>query len=276
MTGDTVTAITVSYHTGPALQECLTALVASPDISSIVVVNNGNPPETLEWLRTFAQANDRIRLVEPGRNLGFGAGVNLGAAHAQDGSLLLINPDAVIETDTVQTLMAAMAPLAHPRIVGGRVYDTSGQECRGTRRRTLTLARALTTFCGWNTWTLEKTPLPEAPVPMDAVSGALMLTDTESFSQLSGFDEDYFLHVEDVDLCRRAHEAGGDVVYCPQAGALHYGATSNVSSRVVAAHKADSLSHYFQKFSGNALSRGLVKTVLAPFLKLVLLVRARD
>ncbi|WP_300377903.1 glycosyltransferase family 2 protein [Henriciella sp.] len=276
MTHTAVTAITVSYHTGPVLQECLAALAASPDISKIVVVDNGNPPETQTWLRDFASRNDMVELLEPGKNLGFGAGVNLGAAQAQEGHLLLINPDAVIDAGAVPELVTALTPLQQPRIAGGRIYDSAGKECRGTRRRTLTLARALTTFCGWNTWTLENTPAPEGPVSMDAVSGALMLTDTASFRQLAGFDEAYFLHVEDVDLCRRAWEAGGHILYCPQAGALHYGATSNVSSRIVAAHKADSLSYYFQKFSGNALSRYLVKYMLGPFLKLVLMARARN
>jgi GT2 family glycosyltransferase len=270
-----VTAIVVSYHTGPRLKECLWALLSDPAISEIRVVDNGNPDRMRGWLSSFADRHPKVRLMDAGGNIGFGAGVNLGAAGASEGCLLIVNPDAVLKRGSVEIMASAARPLASPWIIGGKIFDLSGDEARGPRRRELTLGRALTTFAGLNTWTLENTLPPPGPVAMDVVSGALMLVDTAGFDRLGGFDERYFLHVEDVDLCRRAREAGGSVVYAPQAGALHYGATSDAPAAAVARHKADSLAYYFRKFASGPIDRALVG-VIVPLIRFAILRRARD
>ncbi len=273
MPGIPTTAIVVTYRTGPRLKDCLHVMAGDPDIDAVRVVNNGNPPDMLAWLRAFAVRHPHVDLIEAGGNIGFGAGNNLGVAGARDGYLLLINPDAVLKRGSVRAMIEAARNCASPWIVGGRIFDEYGREGRGPRRRELTLFRALTTFAGWNTWTLENTPAPDHPVPMEVVSGALMLMDTAGYRALGGFDERYFLHVEDVDLCRRARLAGGDVFYVPAAGVLHYGATSEAPSRIVAAHKADSLSLYFQKFASGPLDRLLAKLV-SPLIRLAIMAKA--
>ncbi|MEQ8557803.1 MAG: glycosyltransferase family 2 protein [Henriciella sp.] len=271
-----VTAIIVTYLTGPRLRESLYALLACRDVTTLLIINNGNPPAMTDWLKTFAAEHAKVQLISPGDNLGFGKAINLASRQAEEGFLLLVNPDAVIKHDAVSTLVAASEHRQRPWLLGGRIFDLHGKEGRGDRRRKLTLWRALTSSAGIDTWNLNTAPLPSGPTPVGAVSGALMLTDTESFRQLGGFDEAYFIHVEDVDLCRRAKEAGGEVIFCPDAGALHYGSTSDVSSKTVARHKAESLTYYFRKFSGNPVSRALVSGVIGPLLKWMLPARARD
>ncbi|MGE3141705.1 MAG: glycosyltransferase family 2 protein, partial [Hyphomonadaceae bacterium] len=92
-------------------------------------------------------------------------------------------------------------------------------------------------------------PMPAAPTPMPVVSGALMFMARRDFEALGGFDEGYFLHVEDIDLCRRAHEAGGAVIFTPHAGAFHVGASSKAPARLVAWRKARGFHRYFRKFA---------------------------
>lgn len=276
MSGLPVTAVVVTYHTGPRLRECIYALIGCPDISAIRIVDNGNPPGMTQWLQDVSARQDRITLIEPGANLGFGKGVNLACKDGPDGFLLLVNPDAVIKRDAVSVMRSAAENLQRPWIVGGKIFGLEGKEGRGARRRKLTMWRALTSAAGFDTWNLNKAPSPDRPIPVGAVSGAFLLTDTDSFRQLGGFDEAYFLHVEDVDLCRRAREAGGEVIYCPDAGALHYGSTSAVSSKQVARHKADSLGYYFRKFSGGPLSRWMARFAVAPLLKWLLPAMSRD
>lgn len=275
MTQRPVTAIVVSYRTGPHLRDCLHALDSDPEVSAILLVDNGNPPEDEAWIAEFSARRPTVSLISPGKNLGFGNAVNLAAREAGGGYLLLVNPDAILKRGSVGTFIEAAQGLRQPWVAGGKIFDTFGHEARGCRRRTLTVWRALTTFAGWNTWTLERRLPPDRPVAMDAVSGALMFTDTESFAALGGFDPAYFLHVEDVDLCRRAWEAGGEVIYCPSAGALHYGSTSDAPSKTVAGYKADSLALYFRKFAANPVE-ALLARMIAPLLKRVLLARARD
>ncbi len=273
MTRPAVTAIVVSYHTGPRLKECLYALSADPEIAATVIVNNGNRAETVAWLDQFALDRASVSLIHPGENLGFGRAVNLGAAAVERGHLLVINPDAVLRWRSVSVLQETASRVTEPWIIGGRIFDLQGREERGPRRRELTLWHAITRVIGWNTWTMEHDPAPEKPVVMPVISGAFFLTSKISFERLGGFDEGYFLHVEDIDLCRRCREAGGHVMYDPRAGALHYGATSDVPGKVVAGHKADSLQRYFKTYARGPLQRALV-AVLMPFIRLAVQLRA--
>lgn len=263
-----VTALVVSYHTGPRLVESLYALKGDPDVTAIVIADNGNPPGTEAWLEAFVAATPKatiLRLPNPG----FGAGVNAAARLADSTYLLVINPDCVIKRGALRHLIRALDEAPSPAIAGGRTFDLKGREERGARRETLTLARAL----GFGRWTLEKEPAPRDSILVGAISGAFFLMRTNDFVSLGGFDEGYFIHVEDVDLCRRAIEAGGAVLYVPDAGALHYGSTSDVPSAFVTRHKARSLARYFRKFARGPVERLMVEAAV-PFIGLALKLRA--
>lgn len=262
-------ALVVTYHTGPRLAECLYALKADPEISEIVIADNGNPPEVQAWLEGFVTAcGGRAKLLRLD-NPGFGAAVNRLARETAAEQLLVINPDCVIRRGSVGQLAAALEGAPAPAIVGGRIFGIDGQELRGARRNTLTLAAAL----GLSRWTLESEPPPSGPVPVGAISGAFFLMRRADFEQLGGFDEAYFLHVEDVDLCHRAIKAGGRVIYQPLAGALHYTSTSDVPSAFVQQQKARSLARYFRKFAKGPLERAMVELAV-PFIGLALRLRS--
>lgn len=267
---DQAAALVVTFHTGPRLMECLYALKADPAISEIVIADNGNPEETRSWLERFVDgAEGRAKLLRLD-NPGFGAAVNRAARETGAGVLLVINPDCVIRRGSVQQLADALSGAPAPAIVGGRIFGIDGREQRGARRNTLTLPVAL----GLSRWTLENEPPSAGPVPVGAISGAFFMMRRADFERMGGFDEGYFLHVEDVDLCRRVIEAGGAVIYQPLAGALHYTSTSDVPSRTVQAHKALSLARYFRKFANGPLERLCVELAV-PFIGLGLTLRAR-
>ena len=267
MTAVPISAIVVSYQTGPRLKECLFALIADPDVADLVIVDNGNPPDMQQWLSAFAASRAQVSLLRGHGNIGFGAAINLGVSQAKGPHLLVINPDAVLRRNSLAGMQAAARGRQAPWIVGGRIFNLNGQEERGPRRKELTLWRAITAAFNWNTWTLERTPPPTRPVNMPVISGAFFLTSKDSMAALDGFDEGYFLHVEDVDLCRRCREMGGHVIYDPRAGALHYGSTSDASRKSISRHKADSLAWYFRKFAAGPAHRLLVEFAL-PFMRL--------
>jgi GT2 family glycosyltransferase len=109
---------------------------------------------------------------------------------------------------------------------------------------------------------------------MDAVSGALMYMSRAGFERLGGFDEGYFLHVEDLDLCRRAEADGGSVIYTPHARAMHHGATSDAPAIAVEQHKAAGLRRYFSKFA-ETQGEQTAAMIVAPLISLALVLRAR-
>lgn len=280
----TVCAIVVSYQTGRVLFDCLGALHADPAIDEIVLVDNGNPTAIIEEVRTLYGASPRLRITGGGVNRGFAAGVNLGAACSASDYLLIINPDAVLQPGSVAALEAAIRGAAEPVVVGGKIFGEDGREQRGGRRRRLTMRSAGATFLGLGwlktinpefvTINRHDEPEPAGPVLMEAVSGALMFLSRSGFERLGGFDEGYFLHVEDLDLCRRAEEEGGTVLYTPLASALHLGASSNAPARVVERHKADGFNRYFRKFAETPGEK-LAARVLGPLIAILFSIRAR-
>lgn len=263
-----ITALVVTYHTGPRLHECLYALKGDPDITHVIIVDNGNPPAEQAWLDRFVADCDKASLIRDGSNPGFGTAMNRAAADATDELLLACNPDCVIKRGAMASLVEALEGAPRPAIVGGRIFGVHGREERGARRNTLTLWNAM----GLGKWTLEGEPAPDGPVRVGAVSGAFFLIPRADFGRLGGFDEGYFLHAEDVDLCRRAIEAGGSVTYQPAAGALHYTSTSDAPRAVVSAHKVASLKRYFRKFARTPAEK-FAAVLLVPLLGLAMRLR---
>lgn len=268
-----VAAIVVTYQTGPRLKECLHALKANLEIGEIIIVDNGNGPDMTAWLRAFSQSSQRIKYIETGENLGFGCAVNRGASQSEAAFFLVINPDCIMRHDALGPLMEAHVGMASPGIVGGRIFGLDGQNQRGPMRRELTLRGVLSKMVGGAGIDIPLTPQPAGPMPVDVISGAFFLIDRAGFETLGGFDTGYFLHVEDIDLCKRAHLAGGSVVYQPLAGALHFGATSDVSSLFVERHKAAGFARYLRKFSKGPAQRAACELVI-PLIYLSLMGRA--
>ncbi|MEO1038417.1 MAG: glycosyltransferase family 2 protein [Pseudomonadota bacterium] len=257
-----ISAIVVSWRTGPVLYDAVDAVLSASDIDELVLVNHDNPPETNARLRTLAEQNPKITLVETGANLGFSKGCNIGAKAASGSHLLFLNPDAVIPSGAAARLAETGRTLTEPWIAGARILDADGQEQRGGRRGPLTLWSAFLSMTGLSRLSglsavfrdmhRENEPCPDAMISVATVSGAAMMMSRTGFDRLGGFDEDYFLHVEDIDLCRRARDAGGEVVFEPRAQLVHYGATSRAGVFAVERHKAVGLARYFWKFSSGA------------------------
>ncbi len=269
-----IAAIIVSYHTGRALKDCLHALAAQRGLTELVIVDNGNRPEMQGWLARFVEQTAHARLVTAAENLGFGRAVNLGVAASNARQLLIINPDCVLRPDALEALVDAAKGARSPALIGGRIFDIHGQNQRGPMRRELTAGRLVSKLFGGAGIDMPLAPQPTQPIAVDVTSGAFFLMDRAGFDQIGGFDEGYFLHVEDIDLCKRVHLAGGEVIYHPKAGALHYGATSDVSSVFVERHKAAGFARYLRKFSSGIFSRVLAECLI-PLVFAALMVRAQ-
>lgn len=277
-----VSAIVVTYHTGCALRDCLDALLSDPQIDEIVVVNNGNKPRDVGFLNRFADSNrHRVQLISGHGNIGFAKGSNMGAKQANGERLLFLNPDALLRRGSVAALEQAAENRQEPWIVGGRIFDVTGREQRGGRRKMLRMTSAFVTYTGlslferlhpmFSDMNRDRDVAPTGPVEMPVVSGAMMYMSKTGFEILGGFDEDYFLHVEDIDICRRAQETeNGGVFYTPLAGALHHKSTSDASCYRVEWEKAWGLGLYFRKFAKAYPERILAGAMVPVFAALLL------
>jgi GT2 family glycosyltransferase len=278
-----VCAVIVSYRTGPALSQALDAL-SKAGADEIVIVDNGNSPAEAQLLDRFAAAHSGARLLRGQGNVGFARACNLAAGQARSEVLAFVNPDVILEPDAFARLTAVLAAAPPPAIVGGDLRDGAGRPERGGRRERLTLWRAFVSFTGlsrlerffpaFRDFNRERDPMPERAAPVSAVSGALMAMRRADFETLGGFDEGYFLHVEDVDLCRRAQDAGWRVLFAPGPHGVHIRSTSMAPASEIARHKARSFARYFRKFARSPLERAL-SAIAAPVLYVVLPLTAR-
>jgi GT2 family glycosyltransferase len=245
----------VSYMTGPALLQSIRAVLADRDIYELIIVDNGNTLSARHDLSQVIIPSDKIRLLQGHGNIGFARGCNYGAKLASGDCFLFLNPDAIISDGAARRMSDCGLGLKQPWLVGGMLRDINGKEQRGGRRRALTPLSAFVTFTGlaklpvFKSIHMENEPLPLGPEPVPVVSGACVMMDRQSFEVLGGFDERYFLHVEDIDLCRRAQKHGGDVYFIPSATVKHYGSTSDVVRWKIEWEKLKGFIIYFWRYS---------------------------
>jgi GT2 family glycosyltransferase len=266
-----ISAVMVAYMTGEALEQSLACVLADPLVDELVVVDNGSHPPEAERLRQLAQRDGRVVLITGQGNVGFAKGANLGAQRACGDLLVFINPDAFLQPGCVAALAREIEGRPSPCIVGGRVLNADRTEQRGARRGEITPLSALLSWSGlarlpaFSRFEVhrEAEALPAEAVATPTISGACFAMRRADFDAVGGFDERYFLHVEDVDLCWRVRRAGGCVLFHPKAEVVHIGGTSQTSPLKVEFHKGVGLARYFMKRAGNA-GEWLGAAVLSP------------
>lgn len=204
------TVVVVNFGSSQLLRENLAPLSRADAAVSVVVVDNWSGSDERRAVRRLAEEH-RWLLVAPSSNLGFGAGMNRGVAAAIDAgaqTFTLLNPDASISAEALRQLQHRS--VEHPMALisalvlrpDGSVWFDGGtlDMARGRPRRGIPA-----TGSGDLQW----------------LSGACLSTSAELWGRLGGFDEDYFLYWEDVDLSVRAARLGAELVVADDVVAVH-------------------------------------------------------
>lgn len=238
------------------LDLCIRSALAEPLIDDLVVVDAGNSEGVAAGLRALQADRRDVKLVvaEPGANAA--ADANLGARHALGRWILFLDAGVVLQRNAVSRMAAASGGAPTPWIVGGRLTDADGREQRVARGGALTTWSAIGEALSW------PAPKPQHRAPkkaekgepppatkVAAVSGALMLMPRSDFQSLGGFDEDFNGAYADLDLCRRAAEAGGRVLFQPEAGGVQLARGER------ARHQAENLAHFATKSAKTPFQR---------------------
>ena len=275
-----LTIIMVVYRTGEALAESIAKVLGEPLVDEFVIIDNGSTAREMAVQDAAAQHDSRVRLVRGHGNVGFARGCNMGADVARGRVLIVLNPDAFLQEGCVAELVAALDAEPAPRLVGARIMNLDGGEQRGARRGEVTPVTALVSLTRLSHTGLlrrfeihhETDPEPGQQIAVPTISGACFAITHEDFSALGGFDEGYFLHVEDVDLCWRVRRSGGRVLFAPAARVVHLGSTSHISPWKVEFFKGLGLVRYFRKRADNP-RRLLLAYALAPLIMAVSVAR---
>ena len=256
-------AVIVNFNAGAHLTSCIRSLRAE-GLDRVIVVDNGSRDGSLE---AAIAADAGIEVIRAGANLGFGTAVNLGAA-TFDGDVLVVNPDVVVEPGTVKALEAVLARDDEVGVVGPRIEDPDGTLYPSARTFPALGDAMGHAFLGLvaprNRFTRRYRMLDwdhATAARVDWVSGACMLVRRACFQQLDGFDRRYFMYLEDVDLCWRAHGAGWAVAYEPAGRVMHVQGVSTdlMPYRMIAAHHRSLLTFWWRT------TPPVRRAVLAPF-----------
>jgi GT2 family glycosyltransferase len=225
--------LVVAYGAPELLDGCLAALEGAFPV--VVVDNSSN-----DAVHEVAVAH-RASYVDPGRNLGFGAGVNVGLdCRPGHGDVLLLNPDAVISAQGVAELahvlhsaddIAAVAPVQE--------VPDSGEP-----------ARVAWPFPSPGGAWVEALGFGFLRTSPDFVIGSVLLLRAEALEEVGRFDEDFFLYAEEIDWQRRAATSGWRSVLCAGVVATHVGAGTGGDSRVREIHFQASHERYIRKHFG--------------------------
>ncbi len=249
--------VMVSYHTGPVLAETLRAALDQDGVAQVVLVDNGNPADVREMLDTLAQQDPRLTVVRGHGNVGFSRGCNLGVRQTTAEYVLLLNPDCMLRPGVLSRAVQAFEQTPEASMVTVRIENPDGSEQRGGRRNLLTpwtclvegfrLDRLMPNHPAFQRMNLNETAALQTTTPVQCISGAFMLLPHRVYDSLGGMDEDYFLHVEEMDFCMRIKKSGGVILYVPDVSVTHVKGTSSVSPLTVEWHKSVSVWKYFRK-----------------------------
>jgi N-acetylglucosaminyl-diphospho-decaprenol L-rhamnosyltransferase len=260
-----VGAVVVDHDAGPLLTDCVRS-VLNDGATTVVVVENGTTGSAEAALEELLarQPAAPVQIVCPGRNLGFGAGVNRGlAALAGEATppewVLVSNPDLLVHTGALAALRDVLE--THPAwaLVGPRIYTEAGvvyPSVRSFPSFTDAAGHALLAlFKPDNPFTRRYNPgAPEGDVVIEAgwVSGSCFLARRSALEELGGFDEAYFMYNEDMDLCWRAHDAGWGVGFAGAAAVTHVQGVSTARNpyRMMAAHHRSALRFTYRTTKG--------------------------
>jgi hypothetical protein len=224
-----VSIVIVSFNTREYLERCLDAVAGG--VHEVVVVDNASEDGSPALVR---ERFPSVRLIELPENLGFGAANNVGMDAAAGELFLLLNSDAWPVGDAIEELAVFVADRPRVGVVGPRLQNLDGSLQRSVRgwpttwrlateylflRRLGRRTRAFNAFYGAG---FDH----ESERQVEVVKGAVMLVRRGAYEATGGFDRDFFMYGEEMDLCYRAARAGWEVVFDPDAEFVHVGGAS--------------------------------------------------
>ncbi|MCS7176548.1 MAG: glycosyltransferase [Candidatus Kapabacteria bacterium] len=256
-----LSVVIVSHNVAEFLRQCLRSLrqaLAGID-AEVLVVDNASEDDTVTRL---SAEFPEVHWIALPANIGFGKANNIGIAQARGRYILLLNPDTLVHPNALRTLLDYMAHHPEVGIAGCRVLNADGTFQETCRRGFPTPWVSFTRLFGLERLAPRSRLFaryaqrfrPEDEVGYaEVISGAFMLCRRELLQELGGFDPEYFLYGEDVDLCYRAHRAGWRIGYVGTATVVHFkGESARRTTTDVIHHFYDAMRIFVRQYYGRS------------------------
>lgn len=229
--------VIVNWNTGKGLEQCIQSVreqkLRDGWSVEMIVVDNASKDSSLEYLRGMDTAGAieqfPLQILYNEQNLGFAKACNQGAEKAGGEYILFLNPDMILQEDTLLKCFEFLGTQIAKDIgvIGIQLVDEHNiisRSCSRLPKKRYFLAKCLglnRIVKRWNAFMLEWDHKNDRYV--DEVIGAFFLVKKEVFESLEGFDERFFVYYEEVDFCKRVHDAGYKVFYYTGTKAFHEG-----------------------------------------------------
>jgi GT2 family glycosyltransferase/nucleoside-diphosphate-sugar epimerase len=255
----TVSVIIVNFNSGTLLAHCVASALCSTVPVEVLVSDNASTDQSVAFLRRYCGGDPRLHIFENEANLGFARANNMVLPKAGGGYVLFLNPDCIIQPDTLEQMVAAMEAYPLAGMAGCLIRNPDGTEQAGCRRfvptpwralvRVLKLSRIFHSHPRFSSFVLTGQPLPRHPTPVEAISGAFMFVRRSALDYVGPLDEGYFLHCEDLDWCMRFRQSGFAILFVPDVEIMHAKGIGSAGHPVyVEWHKHKGMIRFYHKF----------------------------
>jgi O-antigen biosynthesis protein len=226
----TLSVIIVNYNVRQFLENALTSVRRALEgiEAEVFVVDNASGDGSADMVR---EKFPSVRLIENRENLGFARANNMALREARGEFVLLMNPDTVVQEDTLRVMLRFFADVPDAGIAGCRILNPDGTFQLPCRRSFPTPWVAFTKIFGlaalfprsriFGKYNLTYLSQDET-YPVDAVSGSFMMVRREAYAKVGGLDESFFMYGEDLDWCYRIGTAGFRVYYVHSTKIIHF------------------------------------------------------
>jgi GT2 family glycosyltransferase/lipopolysaccharide/colanic/teichoic acid biosynthesis glycosyltransferase len=204
----------------------------------IVVLDNASTDNSAEMVR---EKFPDVSLITSPENVGFARGNNIAIRQTSGDFILLINPDTIVQEDTFRVMLRFFETHPDAGLAGCKVLNPDGTFQLPCRRSFPTPWVAFTKIFGLSAL-FPKSRLfgrynltfldPDQTYPVDAVSGSFMMIRRQTYEQVGGLDESFFMYGEDLDWCYRVGDAGSKVYYVHGTAIIHFKGQSTKRSEI--------------------------------------------
>ena len=227
----TVSIVIVNYNVRQFLSQCIDSIFKSNNKDfniEIIIIDNASVDGSIDFI---SKKYPHVQLIPNNKNLGFSKANNQGIAIARGEYILILNPDTLIQEDTLSLCLEHMNENIKTGVLGVRMIDGSGKYLPESKRGEPTLWNSFTKFSGLtNLFPTSKLfsgyylgLLDENSThKVDVLCGAFMFFRKDVLLKCGGFDEDYFMYGEDIDLSLQVRKKGYNVIYLPTTKIIHF------------------------------------------------------
>jgi len=271
-----ISIVIVNYNVRDFLKSCLISIEAAKKDLNIetIVVDNHSIDNSVEYLKPQFP---KVKFIALPENIGFARANNIAIKEVRGRYTLILNPDTILNEDTLVKMLAYMDSNPEVWIAGCKILNPDMSFQLACRREFPTPFVSFSKLFGLQAL-FPKSKLfarynqtfrsIDETYYVDAIMGAFMFARTDKLQSLGGFDEDFFMYGEDLDLCYRANQLGGKIAYYHETSIIHYKGESTKRSSI------NEIKHFYEAMEIFVRKHYASSKIFLLFLKLGIFLRS--